>query len=148
MNLSFEEWRKRDRDIRGRRLTKRLSILVVALLVLFFVPPPLVGSRWELQGINGEKPLASRMPITAEFRLWLGPWMTGSTGCNYYEALYFRASKVLKIVPLTMTEMLCSTPQQEEQFQDILQNACIYDVKRDRLIMSTIDGQELIFSRR
>lgn len=149
--LTFEEWHNKDRRIRARRLATRLSILGVVVLVLFLVPPPLVGSRWELQAINGERPLVSPMPITAEFRLWLGPWMRGNTGCNSYEALYFQANKVLKIIPLTTTNVLCSASelsQQEEQFLSILLDARTYDVKQDRLIMSTIDGKELIFSRR
>ncbi len=148
MNLTLEEYLRRDRIAR----LKRYAVWAVALYLIFFIEPPLLGSRWRLAEINGEPPLVSRMPATVEFRLFLGPWVVGSTGCNYYQGLYFRFSKLLLTLPLSITSMACPEPdeltEQEEAYLAMLRRAIRYDVvSRGRLIVHTRDGDTLTFTR-
>jgi heat shock protein HslJ len=145
---SYEEWSTRDREINRKRWIKRLIVIAVALLIIF-IEPPLVGSKWELVEINGAKPLDTPLPITAEFRFTiLGPAMTGSTGCNYYESVYLRISMVLKILLRNITSMGCDVLDQEAEILSIMQDALIYHVSGGKLTMRSMDDRELVFVRK
>jgi heat shock protein HslJ/sporulation protein YlmC with PRC-barrel domain len=93
------------------------------------------GTRWRSDLIGTE--------ITALFE---GDQLSGSAGCNSYQATVERDGDRLTISNLTTTELTCAEPEgimtQEEQFLEVLQTVSSLNQIGGVLQMATADGQE------
>lgn len=74
----------------------------------------------------------------------------GKSGCNNYALRYMITGTTLQIYPpLTGTGLQCAPAlmQQEVRFQQILQKATLVNVQAGALVVTTPDGQSLLFVR-
>ncbi|MBP0017045.1 MAG: META domain-containing protein [Cyanobacteria bacterium SBLK] len=91
---------------------------------------PLVGTSWQLLSWGSHRvqnaPL-DRVKITLQF---LDERLTGSSGCNRYDAHYETVEMRLTIASVSMTEMACfgGVAQQESRYLAALQNAIRYEI--------------------
>lgn len=119
-----------------------------ALAVSFVARPAatLAGSSWDVISYNnGSEAVVSVIigtELTAEFvedgRL------SGSAGCNTYNASYETDGDSITIGPAASTRMACGEPEgimeQEMQYLAALETAATYRIDGDRMEMRTADG--------
>jgi heat shock protein HslJ len=106
----------------------------------------LAGTSWLATGYNnGQAAVVSSLAdteITANF----GPdgQLTGSAGCNNYNATYQTEGNNITISPATTTRMACPQPEgvmaQETQYLAALATAATYQLQGDSLELRTADG--------
>jgi heat shock protein HslJ len=107
--------------------------------------PPLAGSDWQLESIDGQ-PLAPGSSIDASFT---EDQVAGSAGCNRYFGGYVITGGNIEFGAIGSTRMLCgdeAVNQQEMAFLQALSEAERYKVSGDRLEISYADGKTLIFT--
>lgn len=126
---------------------------------LTFAPQPaseLVGPEWQLvawldapaAGTQEMIPRVSepRKPITAQFDGAGG--ISGSTGCNSYNATYQQVDSQLIMQPPVSTRMMCEGDgimAQEARFLQSLQNSSTMQLLGQHLWLTTTDGDTLFF---
>jgi len=75
-------------------------------------PSPLSGTAWLLTSLGGKKPLAET-DVTARFA---GGRISGSTGCNSYDAGYASYARRLRLTsPIAATRMACADPVMKQE---------------------------------
>jgi uncharacterized lipoprotein YbaY len=133
------------------------SVVAEDLLEVSFgqaAPPPAASVRledaaWLLVALNGQAPLQGSM-TWAEFE---DGKMTGSAGCNRYNASYNavdegNSSGSLSISPAASTRMACPEPEgvmeQEAQYLAVLEAAASYQVVDGRLSVRDETGSEVL----
>ncbi len=102
---------------------------------------PLVGSRWHLTSLDGQKPIQGTS-ITVSFD---ETTMQGSAGCNTYgggpdSGPYLAAiDGTLTITQTAITVMGCLEPpgilEQETKYMQVLRQAARYQLVDDRLVI-------------
>lgn len=109
-------------------------------------PLRLDGTRWVLETMNGEAPLAGTT-ITAEFS---EGQVSGNSGCNSYFGSYTLEDSEFTVSELVWTEMACLEPEglmdQEQRYLSILNNATRLEKEANRLTLRTPDGRGLVFA--
>ena len=83
-----------------------------------------------LESLRRESAL-SETTVTVEFQV--DSKMSGSTGCNNYNAAYTTDGDMITISPGAITLMACPTPimAQESAFLDVLASATTYKIEGD-----------------
>jgi heat shock protein HslJ len=123
-------------------------------IVLEFVttePPSLVGTSWLLNSYNngkgGMQSVILDTEITADFSE--EGTMSGSAGCNQYNASFEAADGTITIGVAASTEMACMDPEglmeQELQYLAVLQNAATYTIQDDRLEIRDENGSGVAY---
>ncbi len=145
--LYLEAWR----DVAGYTLGDgRLALRNAAgaeILVFVAVPPAaLIGTTWVLNYYhNGEEALVSSLAAT-QITLTFGAdgRLSGSAGCNTYEATYQVQGTNLTIAALTTTDKACAEPagimEQETAYLQALTRAAVYTIIGDELTLFDIEG--------
>jgi heat shock protein HslJ len=113
-------------------------------------PVPLVGTTWQLTMVNnGEEALVSTLAgtqITAVFGE--DGSLSGSAGCNTYNASYTVTDSALTITAPATTRMMCAEPagimDQEAAYLAALPLAASYSVLGDELDVADADGNILL----
>ncbi|HIK44392.1 MAG TPA: META domain-containing protein [Leptolyngbyaceae cyanobacterium M65_K2018_010] len=110
------------------------------------VPPALTGNLWELTAYNNGRgavtSLLTDTRITATFN---GEGrLTGSAGCNTYNARYTVTDGSITISPPASTRKYCAQPEglmdQEIAYLTALTTAATYQLEENRLTLKTADG--------
>lgn len=91
---------------------------------------PLAGTSWQL--LSWGSPRVQNAPLDREkiALQFLAERLTGSSGCNRYDASYETVEMRLTIASLSTTEMACfgEIAQQESQYLAALENAMRYEI--------------------
>ncbi len=106
----------------------------------------LVGSSWVATGYNngrgGFTSLIADTEITALFNSEGN--LSGTSGCNNYNAAYTAEDGAIEIGPAMTTRMMCSEPeglmQQEQEYLAALEKAAVYTLGVDTLEIRAADG--------
>jgi heat shock protein HslJ len=108
----------------------------------------LEGTPWQVRDYFSDEEQQASVPIlpdteiTAVFEL--GGDLTGSAGCNTYQAPYEGSENRLNIGPVSSTEMACLEPDgimaQESQYLAALAMATTFQIVGDALQLTTDDG--------
>jgi heat shock protein HslJ len=107
----------------------------------------LEDTPWQVRDYFSEEqqasvPILPDTEITAVFEL--GGDLTGSAGCNTYQAPYEGSENRLNIGPVSSTEMACLEPDgimaQESQYLAALAMATTFQIVGDALQLTTDDG--------
>jgi len=114
-------------------------------------PASLTGTNWMLTSYNngkgGMQSLVIGSEITAKFDD--DGRMSGSAGCNTYNASYEATEETISIGVITSTEMACMDPEgvmdQEVLYLAALQNAAVYNIRDDRLEIRDENGSGVAY---
>ena len=111
-------------------------------------PSPFEGTTWTLKLIyNGRewRPVVLVSTVTAQFE---GDQMSGSGGCNTYQATVARAGETLTISNVASTEQTCSDPagvmDQETTYLSMLSSVTGYQAAGHALALLDADGQAIL----
>jgi heat shock protein HslJ len=108
-------------------------------------PRDLIGKQWRLVSMNGNAPIEGSM-ITLVFVN--ENQVNGHAGCRNYSATYTANGDAIKFPRIEMLGDVClSTPllEQEEQYTTILEWADQYHLSEDKLEISTMRGEMLVY---
>ena len=118
-------------------------------IVLEFMPiepASLVGTNWLLTSYNNGKGGMQSAIIGTEISANFSEdgRLSGSGGCNNYNASYEASEETISIGVIASTEMACMDPEgvmeQETQYLTALQNAAVYTIRDDQLEIRDQDG--------
>jgi heat shock protein HslJ len=108
----------------------------------------LEGTSWQLTGLNTGLAMMSPVDdseITATFE---DGTVSGTAGCNQYNAPYTLEDATLTIGPAAGTRMACMEPEgvmeQEADYLAALEDVVTYTVLRDQLRLTDADGATLL----
>ena len=109
-------------------------------------PAPLEGTQWELTTYNnGQQAMTSVLPGTRITALFESGTVSGSAGCNNYNASYELDGKSITIGPGASTMMACPEPEgvmeQEQLYLAALQSAGSYQIIANRLELISESGE-------
>jgi heat shock protein HslJ len=114
-------------------------------------PASLVSTSWLLNSYNNGKGGMQSVVIGTEITSDFGEdgTMTGSGGCNNYNAAYEATDDTISIGITISTEMACMDPEgimeQETQYLASLQNAAVYTIRDDRLEIRDENGSGVAY---
>ena len=123
-----------------------------AVLVFMPIEPAsLTSTNWLLTSYNngkgGMQSVIIDTEITANFSE--DGTMSGSAGCNQYNASYEATEDTISIGVAASTEMACMEPEgimeQETQYLKSLQNAAVYNIRDDRLEIRDANGSGVAY---
>ncbi len=131
-----------------KRIRKTTSLLLISIPILAVAlaacsaggqSQTLEGTNWMLESLRGESAL-SETTVTVEFQV--DSKMSGSTGCNNYNAAYTTDGDMITISPGAITLMACPTPimAQESAFLDVLASATTYKIEGDEMELKDASG--------
>jgi len=131
-----------------KRIRKATSLFLISLPILAVSPAAcsardhsqtLEGATWLLEFLRGESVLSEKT-ITAGFQG--NGRMSGSTGCNNFNAAYTTDGDMITISPGATTLMACPTPTmiQESAFLDVLASATTYKIEGDEMELKDTSG--------
>jgi uncharacterized lipoprotein YbaY len=109
----------------------------------------LPGTSWLVRAYNNGKEAVVSVIIGTEITAIFGPDgnLTGSAGCNNYNATYQVDGESISIEPAMTTLRACSEPEgimeQEQQYLAALQTAATYRIEGERLEMRTADDSKV-----
>jgi heat shock protein HslJ len=121
-------------------------------VVLVFKTPgeiSLAGSSWTALSYNNGKQAVVSLLADTEITAVFGEdgKITGSAGCNNYNASYTVDGDSIQIGPAASTRMMCSTPEgvmeQEYAYLNAIQAAASYQLRGDSLTLKDADGSTL-----
>jgi heat shock protein HslJ len=111
-------------------------------------PTPFEGTTWDLKLVyNGEElqPVIPESTVTAQFE---GDQMSGSAGCNNYNATVTIEGETLTISNLSYTEKACADPEgimdQETMYVTMLSSVTGLRVAGHTLALLDADGQAVL----
>jgi heat shock protein HslJ len=111
-------------------------------------PPAIVGKNWLLTAYNnGQGGLASPIAGTSVTALFgADDRVSGSDGCNNYNAPYTVSGKSLTVGPPAPTQMACPADiaQQGQTYLTLLQQSQSYDVSGNQLTIFGSGNQKLL----
>jgi ABC-type amino acid transport substrate-binding protein/heat shock protein HslJ/uncharacterized protein affecting Mg2+/Co2+ transport len=111
-------------------------------------PPPIVGKNWLLTAYNnGQGGLVSPIAGTSITALFgADDRVSGSDGCNNYNAPYTVSGKSLTVGPPAPTQMACpeDISQQGQTYLTLLQQSQSYDVSGNQLTIFGSGNQKLL----
>lgn len=141
-----------------KRTVTRLTFLVLGGLAVLIVvgiyattrdANPLANTAWHLVAMGpADAPAAVIDQVTAEFT---DTHLTGSTGCNAYQAAYNTRQSELHLDNLTWQEAGCPTRalfDQEQRIQKALATIEHFEIASDRLTLHSADDHVLILEPR
>jgi heat shock protein HslJ len=103
------------------------------------------GTSWTLESYGGKSLLGDRA-MTAIFE---SKEVSGSASCNHYFGAYKISGNQFSVDGLGWTEMACMDPegimQQEQEIMAMLGDSASYMINGDNLIISTSNGDQLVF---
>ena len=111
---------------------------------------PFEGTTWQfvLYYSPGTTILTPGVPGTTITAMFQGGNLTGSAGCNNYNATYEKTGDQLKLGPIAATEKACAEPagvmEQETAYLSKLQSAGLVQQLPQTLLLSASDGQPLL----
>jgi len=114
-------------------------------------PASLVGTNWLLNSYNNGKGGMQSVVIGTEITADFGDdgTMSGSAGCNNYNAAYEATDDTISIGAAASTMMACMDPEgimeQETQYLASLQNAAVYTIRDDRLEIRDENGSGVAY---
>ncbi len=131
-----------------KRIRKTTSLFLISLPILAVAlaacnaggqSQSLEGTNWVLESLRGESAL-SETTVMAGFQV--DGRMSGSTGCNNYNAAYTTDGDTITISPGATTLMACPTPimAQESAFLDVLASATTYKIEGDEMELKDASG--------
>jgi heat shock protein HslJ len=106
----------------------------------------LAGSSWVVNGYNNGQEAVVSVIIGTEMTATFGEdgMLSGSAGCNTYNATYEVSGENISIGPAATTRKLCSEPEgimeQEQQYLAALETAATYSIRGERLELRTATG--------
>ena len=109
-------------------------------------PVSLEGSSWQVIGYNDSKQAVVSVIIGTEITANFGKegTLSGSAGCNNYNATYEVDGDNISIGPAAATRMFCPEPdgimEQEVQYLAALETASTYLIEVDKMEMRTAEG--------
>ena len=128
------------------RMTTSLFLISIPILAVTLAvcnaggqSQSLEGTNWVLESLRGESAL-SETTVMAGFQV--DGRMSGSTGCNNYNAAYTTDGDTITISPGATTLMACPTPimAQESAFLDVLASATTYKIEGDEMELKDASG--------
>jgi heat shock protein HslJ len=115
----------------------------------------LAGTSWTATGVNNGQAAVTSLVAGTEITANFGAdgSLTGSAGCNNYNATYQTEGNGLTISPATTTRMACSQPEglmaQEMQYLAALETVATYQLQGNKLELRTAEGAlAVIFAER
>jgi len=100
-------------------------------------------TRWVLTRLRGSRPIPGTR-ITARFAGRLGHSVSGSAGCNTYEAHYNVGGPIFGVGDITTTRKYCFSPRgvmdQEKAYLAALREARTYELSPNTLLLRNGDG--------
>ena len=106
----------------------------------------LAGTSWAVRAYNNGKQAVTTLIIGTEMTAIFGEdgALSGSAGCNTYNAPYQTDGDSITIGPAASTRMMCAEPEgimeQETQYLAALSTAATYKIDGSRLEMRTAEG--------
>lgn len=105
----------------------------------------LEGTSWQVTAVdNGKKAIQTLIPNTMITATFEDGKITGSAGCNRYQAAYSVAGREIKIGMAASTRMYCADPpgimEQEKFFLDALKEVKSYRTQGGRMELLKADG--------
>ncbi|HDR72803.1 MAG TPA: META domain-containing protein [Methanoculleus sp.] len=118
-------------------------------------PPdlPLTGTEWTLESVSPTGDAVSSLIAGTAITATFSPdgTVTGSAGCNRYEAAYRLDGTSISIDPPMSTKMYCTGPDgvmaQEAMYLDLLSSAAGYRIDGDLLDLLDDEGRALLWFR-
>jgi heat shock protein HslJ len=110
-------------------------------------PARLEGVEWEVTGYNnGRQAVVSPMTDTRLTLTFGDGRVSGSSGCNRFEAAFTVEDHALTIQPLATTRMACddAVMSQEQEFLRALQSATTWQIDRGMLDIHRADGERVL----
>ncbi len=123
----------------------------IVLEFMLIEPTSLVSTNWLLTSYNNGKGGMQSVVIGSEINANFGEdgMMSGSAGCNNYNAAYEATEETISIGAAASTEMACMDPEgvmeQETQYLASLQNAAVYSIQDDRLEIRDENGSGVAY---
>jgi heat shock protein HslJ len=121
-------------------------------VVLTFKTPgevKLPGTSWIAVSYNNGKEAVVSVLAGSEITAIFGEdgKLSGSAGCNNYNATYTVDGSSIQIGPAATTRMMCQTPEgvmeQEMAYLNATQSAASYEIRGDSLTLQDADGSTL-----
>jgi heat shock protein HslJ len=107
----------------------------------------LSGTNWKLTSYCERTPLSGK-EMTAKFT---AKEIQGSASCNHYFGAYEVSGDKITIEGLSWTEMACLDPEgimeQEQTLMNLLSLASGFSINGNHLLISTSDGDVLVFEQ-
>jgi heat shock protein HslJ len=106
----------------------------------------LAGTAWIVSGYNSGREAVASPIFGTELTATFGQdgTLSGSAGCNNYNASYQVDGASMTIGPAVSTRKACAGPEgimdQELQYLAALQTAATYELRGDKLEMRTAEG--------
>jgi heat shock protein HslJ len=108
-------------------------------------PAALEGHEWVLDGFRGTdgQDVSPEVSVNATFD---GSTISGSSGCNQYNASYEAAGDQISFGPIAGTLMACPEPaaSTEQQYLALLDGVATYAVDGSSLTMFDADGTSVL----
>jgi polar amino acid transport system substrate-binding protein len=104
---------------------------------------PLTGTSWILSSMNINQVLIPGTNVTADFA---ADRVSGSGGCNTYNANYVVDGQAIMVRNFTSSQQACTEEilQQEQLFFTALQSATTYQLAGDQLVLFDSGGAEIL----
>lgn len=124
------------------------------LLELERLDSELAGSEWEVTGVNNGNQAVASVISGTELTMSFDDeaLLSGSAGCNNFNAGYVAGDEVLTIDAVATTRMFCNDPagimDQEAQFTTALSNAATYSIDGSTLTIRDAEGSTQITANR
>jgi heat shock protein HslJ len=133
-------------QVTGDRLELRTADGTLAVSFTAVQPKPLEGTLWVLTGYNngqgGFVSVLTGSEITALFST--DGTLSGSAGCNTYNAAFTREGDSLQIGPAAVTRMMCAEPEgvmeQESGYLNALGKVTSFSISGDQLTLLDESG--------
>ncbi len=110
-----------------------------------FHPPALEGTEWQASGINnGKGGVVSSASTPLSTAVFTAGTVSGSAGCNRFNASYEIEGEQIRIGPAAATRKFCAEPEgimeQEQQFLAALEKGHTFQVGPESLELRDEDG--------
>ncbi len=108
-------------------------------------PVSLENRLWDVTAYNNGRGGFTTIIIGSELSMFFeAGTVSGSAGCNNYNAAYELEDNNIKIGPAAATRKMCNDPEgvmeQEQEFLAALESVAVYKIDGDRLEMRTAEG--------
>ncbi len=133
------------------KVTRYIWLLSLVLLIGLtacggaFAGGDLAGTSWVLVSYDGLPP----MPKTQPSLIFDSGSLGGNSSCNHFGGEYRINGDTITIDNLAWTLMACmdeGVMEQEQAYMQMLGGELRYEIAGDQLILTTANGEQLIFS--
>ncbi len=127
------------------RLEMRTADGALAVSMAAVEPVSLENRLWDVTAYNNGRGGFTTIIIGSELSMvFEDGTVSGSAGCNNYDAAYELEDNNIKIEPAAATKKMCNDPEgvmeQEQEFLAALESAAVYKIDGDRVEMRTAEG--------